>query len=420
MQQRTCQVAIVGAGPAGLACAIRLRQLGVREVLLIDREATAGGIPRHCGHSPFGMREFHRLLTGPSYARRLVRQAIDLGVELLLNTTVVKLEAGGRLILSTLAGEQNLQAAKIVICTGNRETPRAARLVSGTRPMGITTTGALQSMVYLKRRQPFRQPLIVGSELVAFSALLTCRHARIRPVAMIDSGSRVAAFGWAAMLPRVLGVPLLLQRSLKSINGGQRVESVEIEDRSGQVKTLRCDGVIFSGCFVAEASLVKQSHLQIDRRSGGPVVDQYARCSDPDYFACGNLLHPVDTAGWCWSEGRRLAAFVHADLNGGLPPTRSLLEIESASADIRYFTPQRIAIPQSASDLQPLANDWPGLQLRFNHDSHGLLRLCSEGRTITSRTVNSRAHTRQLLELPLRDLFHCQALSLDLGPGARE
>jgi len=80
MQQQACQVAIVGAGPAGLACAIHLRQLGVKEVLLIEREAAAGGIPRHCGHSPFGMREFNRLLSGPAYARRLVQQAIDLGV----------------------------------------------------------------------------------------------------------------------------------------------------------------------------------------------------------------------------------------------------------------------------------------------------------------------------------------------------
>jgi thioredoxin reductase len=420
MRQQTCQVAIVGAGPAGLACAIRLRQLGVQEVLLIEREAAAGGIPRHCGHSPFGMREFRRLLSGPAYARRLVQQAADLGVRLLLNTTVVKLAAGGRLILSTRAGEERLQAAKVVLGTGNRETPRAPRLVSGTRPMGITTTGALQSMVYLKRRQPFRQPLIVGSELVSFSALLTCRHAGIRPVAMIDSGSRVNAFGWAALLPRVLAVPLLLNRAIKSINGNQRVESVEIEDRAGQVETLPCDGVIFSGCFVAEASLIKQSHLRIDRRSGGPVVDQYARCSDADYFACGNLLHPVDTAGWCWSEGRRLAAFVHADLNGGLPPTERLLEIESASADIRYFTPQRIAIPQSAGELQPLAQGWPGLQLRFNHDSHGLLRLSSDGTTITSRTLKARAQTRQLLALPLSNLFHCQTLSLDLTPRTRE
>jgi hypothetical protein len=111
---------------------------------------------------------------------------------------------------------------------------------------------------------------------------------------------------------------------------------------------------------------------------------------------------------------------VHADLVGVLPPTARLLEIESASAAIRYFTPQRIAIPRSAEELQPRRDGWPGLQLRFNHDSRGRLRLCSDGATIASRSLDTRAHTRQLLELPLRELFHCQALSLDLTPGARE
>ena len=414
MQQQSCQVAIIGAGPAGLACAIRLRQLGVQEVLLIERDAAAGGIPRHCGHSPFGMREFHRLLSGPAYARRLVQQAIDLGVRLLLTTTVVKLGEGGLLLLSTPAGEQRLQAERVVICTGNRETPRSARLVSGTRPMGIMTTGALQAMIYLKRRQPFLHPVIVGSELVSFSALLTCRHAGIKPVAMVDSSSRVTALRIAAMLPRALGVPLFLNSSIKSIAGRQRVAAVEIEDHSGQVRTLPCDGVIFSGRFVAESSLIRQSHLHIDQRSGGPVVDQYGRCSDPHYFAGGNLLHPVDTAGWCWSEGRRLAVFVHAGLHGKLPATARLLEIETGSADIRYFTPQRIAIPQSASDFGPLADASPGLQLRFSDASRGELELRADDAVVASRHLRARAETRQLLELPLAKLFQCEALSLHL------
>ena len=38
---------VVGAGPAGLAAAVELRRRGVADVLLLDREAEAGGIPRH-------------------------------------------------------------------------------------------------------------------------------------------------------------------------------------------------------------------------------------------------------------------------------------------------------------------------------------------------------------------------------------
>ena len=54
-------VAIVGGGPSGLSAAIELRRLGVSRVVVIEREPQAGGIPRHCGHPPFGLREYARV-----------------------------------------------------------------------------------------------------------------------------------------------------------------------------------------------------------------------------------------------------------------------------------------------------------------------------------------------------------------------
>ena len=68
-------VVIVGAGPAGLAAATELRKRGVASVVVLDREPQAGGIPRHCNHFPYGLREFRRLLRGPAYAAHLVEPA---------------------------------------------------------------------------------------------------------------------------------------------------------------------------------------------------------------------------------------------------------------------------------------------------------------------------------------------------------
>ena len=67
-----------------------------------------------------------------------------------------------------------IAARRILVATGTRESPRAARFVGGSRPAGVMNTGALQAHVYLRHHKPFERPVIVGSEWVAFSAILTC------------------------------------------------------------------------------------------------------------------------------------------------------------------------------------------------------------------------------------------------------
>ncbi|HHB80599.1 MAG TPA: FAD-dependent oxidoreductase, partial [Aliiroseovarius sp.] len=163
------RVAIIGGGPSGLALATELRAQGVTGVTILEREPMAGGVPRHCGHYPFGLRELHRPLRGPDYARALVARAEAAGVEIRYGTTVTALHPGGRLSIVTEAGEDSLQAERVVLAMGVRESSRAQRFISGTRPLGVVTTGALQAMVYLHQMRPFRRPVIIGTELVAFS-----------------------------------------------------------------------------------------------------------------------------------------------------------------------------------------------------------------------------------------------------------
>ncbi len=202
------EVIVVGGGPAGLGAATALARAG-RRVTLLEREAQAGGIPRHCGHYPFGMREFHRLLRGPDYAARLRQAALAAGVTLRDATTVTALRPGGLVEITSDAGLESLSARAVLLATGVRETSRAARLIGGEKPGGVMSTGALQGLVYLNGMRPFARPVILGTELVAFSALLTCRHAGIRPVAMIEPGRRITVRQPAQMLARLLGVPIL-------------------------------------------------------------------------------------------------------------------------------------------------------------------------------------------------------------------
>lgn len=355
MTDRTAaDVAIVGAGPSGIAAALSLRRHGVERVIILEREAAAGGVPRHCGHPPFGMREFGRVLSGPAYARRLVAAALAAGVEIRTGTSVVALHPGGRLDTVSAGGVAGIDAKRVILATGVRETPRAARLVSGERPVGVMTTATLQQSIYIEGLRPFCRPVIVGTELVGLSAVLTCRKAGIRPAAVVESGHRPVARRPMALFPRLLGVPVHYGAVIADIRGKGRVEAITLQLADGSVQEIACDGVVFSGCFTPESALVRPSHIGLDAGSGGPCIDQFGRCDDPAYFAAGNLLRPVETAGWSFREGARIGRMVAQDLAGALPAGGAGADL-GRGANIRLVVPQRLtqsALPGFSDRLQ--------------------------------------------------------------------
>jgi len=384
-------VAIVGAGPAGLAAAVALRRTGVARVVILEREDEGGGIPRHCGHSPFGFRELGRIMTGPAYARRLVEAALAAGAELRTRTTVVALGADGQLELATEAGTSRLAARRIILATGARETPRSARLVGGERPLGVLNTGALQSFVQLQRLLPFRRPVVVGTELVSLSAVLTCLTAGVRTVAVIGPGDRPVARRPLDLFPRLCGIPMHYGAEIVDIRGQARVSAVTVRRRDGTLSEIACDGVLFTGRFVPEASLVRAGHLAFDPGSGGPAIDQWGRCSDPTCFAAGNLLRPVETAGWCHREGTAIGRSVAHDLSRGLPAPTPGLSVRRG-AGIKLAVPQLIVPGNGEGGLA-------AVQLRVAHAIAGTLAATAGGATLWQRRRSALPERRLLIPL---------------------
>ena len=289
-------------------------------------------------------------------------------------------------------GESGLEAKAILLAFGVRETPRSARLIGGDRPWGVITTGALQQFVYLQKIRPFRRAVIVGSELVAFSALLTLRHGGIAAAAMIEEGPRITARRPADGLARLaLGVPVLTSTRLLAIHGIGKVEAVEIE-RAGKREHIACDGVVFTGRFRPETGILATSHIALDPASGGPAIDQYWRSSDPAVFVAGNLLHPVETAGVAWAEGRAAAEAIAAHLAGRLPAPAPAIAV-TAKPPLRYVYPQRLVTP--VAHLSPLL-----LKARADRAGRGRLRLLADGRELWSRRMSILPERR--ISLPVR------------------
>jgi NADPH-dependent 2,4-dienoyl-CoA reductase/sulfur reductase-like enzyme len=286
------RVVIVGAGPAGLSAAIALRRLGVQHVTVHEREQQPGGIPRHTDHLGFGMRDLHRVMSGPRYARALIERATAAGVQLRLGSPLFSLD--------------DVDADAIVLATGARERPRSARLVPGDRPIGILTTGSLQQLA-LKGISVGKRAVIVGAEHVSFSAIFTLAHVGCRALAMVTPLPRhqsYAVLKLAAATAR--RVPVLTGVDVAEITGRRRVESVTLTDG----RRIECDTVVFTGSWIPDNELARRSGLRIDPVIKGPVVDDSFRTSRANVFAIGNLVHRVAAADRCALDGRAVAARV--------------------------------------------------------------------------------------------------------------
>jgi NADPH-dependent 2,4-dienoyl-CoA reductase/sulfur reductase-like enzyme len=400
----TSDVLILGGGPAGLSCARALRNLGIHNTTLLEREHVPGGIPRHCGHLGFGLREFGKVYSGPDYAKRLADEAD--GADLRLRMTALKLEPDGLVRATGPSGPEDFQAKAVVLTLGARETPRSARLISGGRPFGVMNTGALQQFVYLHGTSPFQRPVVVGSELVAFSTLLTLRHAGLKPLAIIEENERITARQPGAWIARLgFGVPVLTNTRLIRIIGRDRVTGIEL-DRGFGPEQMECDGIILTGRFRPETALIAPSHIEIDPGTRGPSIDAYFRCSDHSYFAAGNVLRAVETAGQCWREGKALAAMVVARLENRLPARQPDARV-TLQGPLAYVYPQRIY--RDAPTEHPLL-----FKARVTHAVRGRLSVAIDGSVVWSRHISALPERRIAWRLPAQEMRTCQNVTVEL------
>jgi thioredoxin reductase len=336
-------VAIVGGGPAGLTAAAALAPAVDGGVLVIEREARTGGIPRHSDHPGYGIRDMKRFVSGPAYARRLTDTARAAGAVLETEAMVTGWSADHGLEITSPRGRRVVHADAVILATGARERPRPARLIPGDRPEGVYTTGQLQNLVHLHDAQVGTRAVVVGAELVSWSAVLTLRAAGCATVAMTTPYPHSEAYAAFRIPGRfLLRGPLLTRTRLVSIAGKDRVRSVVVEDLdTGARTTIDCDTVVTTGDWIPDHELARSAGLAMDPATRGPVVDAALRTSAPGVFAVGNLLHPVDTADGAALDGRHVAPKVCDWLR-----TRSHgaagIRVR-ARAPFRWVTPQLIA-----------------------------------------------------------------------------
>ena len=268
-------------------------------------------MPRFCNHIGFGIVDLWRLYTGPRYARYYRELAEKHDVEIRTLHHDYRLDKIPNLTFTSPSGLGEIEAKAVLLATGIRERPRAARMIPGTRPQGVYTTGSLQRFVHQEGLPVGKRAVIVGAELVSLSALLTLMQAGVKCVGMTtEEATHQIKFPYVAMKWGLMDIlrfaPLVANARVTNIFGHKRVEGIEITRANNQTEIIECDSVIFTGNWISENEMARLGGLEINPITKAPKINAGFRSSVEGVFVAGNLLRggkSVYTADQCVLEG---------------------------------------------------------------------------------------------------------------------
>lgn len=347
----TWDVAIIGAGPAGLAAALAARDSGA-SVCLVERENRPGGILKQCIHDGFGLVRFREKLSGPEYAWRDIRAVREQEIQLYTDTFLLSLEKADDVFCLTLQNSERavfrLEAKALVAATGCRERTARQVFIHGERPAGIYTAGTVQRLINIDGHLPGKNCVILGSGDIGLimARRLVLEGAKVEGVYEIKGEPSGLTRNVVQCLDDY-GIPLHLSTTVTRVHGSERVEGVTISTVDDNMKPVPgterhvpCDTLVLSVGLIPENDILLALEVEIDRRTGGPVVDQLMRTSVPGLFSCGNALHVNDLVDYV-SESGTTAGRAAANYSLGREAEFHWVPVKSDEG-IHYVVPQRL------------------------------------------------------------------------------
>lgn len=346
---QTKDLVIIGGGPAGMAAAVSAYGKGIRDLLIIERDESLGGILQQCIHNGFGLHMFKEELTGPEYAWRYEKMILDLGIPFKLNSMVVDISKDKVITyVNEEEGEVKIKAKAIILAMGCRERSRGALNIPGTRPAGIYTAGTAQKFINMMGLMVGRQVVILGSGDIGLimARRMTLEGASVKAVCEIMPYSSGLARNIVQCLDD-FNIPLKLGHTVTKIHGKDRLEGVTIskvdENRKpipGTEEYIECDTLLLSVGLIPENELTKGMGIELDGSTKGAVVDQNRETSLEGVFSCGNVLHVHDLVDYV-SEEAYIAGEAAARYIKGERVKNNNISV-TASDNVSYVVPQRI------------------------------------------------------------------------------
>lgn len=341
---------VVGGGPAGMAAALRAYEDGIKNILILERADTLGGILEQCIHTGFGLHYFGEELSGPEYAGRFIKQVYDTDIDVKVDTMVLDISEDNIVTAcNNFDGLLTIKAKAVVLSMGCRERPRGALSIAGCRSSGIMTAGTAQKYVNIDGYMPGKTVVILGSGDIGLimARRMTLEGAKVKAVCELMPYSGGLTRNIVQCLED-FQIPLRLSCTVVSTHGKDRLEGVTVADVDENLKPIpgteeyiECDTLMLSVGLIPENELSKNAGISLDRVTSGPVVDEYRETMHKGVFACGNVLQVHDLVDFVTEEsqlaGAGAAKFIKGEKNDA-----AYINTKGENG-VRYIVPQRIS-----------------------------------------------------------------------------
>jgi NADPH-dependent 2,4-dienoyl-CoA reductase/sulfur reductase-like enzyme len=366
-------LAIIGAGPAGMAAAISAKNAGLEHIMLIERDEYPGGLLHQCIHNGFGLHYFKKDLTGPEYAERFINILSGMDVTLCLDTMVTHLNPDRSMkAINPQWGEFTISPKAVVLAMGCREKSRFAIGIPGSRPAGVFTAGLAQKLVNVDGYMPGEEFVILGSGDIGMimARRLTLEGAKVKAVveAMPHVGGLIRN---QVQCLHDFDIPLLLEHTVSEIYGNDRVKGVKITkiDKGGNIlketeQDIPCDCLLLSVGLIPENELSLEAGIALDERIGGPVIDEYLQTNIDGIFAAGNVLQVWDLVDNVTMDGEKTGQNAARFAAGELKKQPNEIEVIPGE-NIRTLTPHKIVGSEDVEFALRVQNPIQNAELRI-------------------------------------------------------
>lgn len=284
---------IIGAGIAGMTAAIGATREGIKKILVIEREASVGGIVNQFIHNGFGEEFLGYPVTGPEYVDFIEQRLKRLGVEVLLNTTVLEITENKVVTyVNSDEGVKDVTAKGIILAMGAKEEYFGNIVIPINGLTGIFAIGEAQRIINLEGYLPGRRTMIIAKDKWAFivARRLVIEGGKIEGIViekpfeeMIDEEIHNIIDGF--------DIPIIENSRVVEIQGKTRIEKMKIINlESKLICEKECDSLLLSGSFIPETAIIKNLKLSINNKTLGPEETDY-QTSLGGFFACGNIAY---------------------------------------------------------------------------------------------------------------------------------